>query len=310
MTLDTERQLKRVIASVEQGVSADRWLGVPVGGRAAWYAEVSDTVELVEAARAAMDLQLPYLVIGQGTHTILHDDGFPGLVIHNQSRGLAFAADQSQVVAESGVSLKQLVIQTANRGFGGLFQFLQPGSVGGTLFYGGSGSLADYVRNLTVLMPPTRLKPEPSIVRSKGSWLASRTDADRTRLQVMREKQADEPQPIILTAQIQLTSLRPDEIARKLQIESRRLDLEVPVAPAIGPLFVVLPHDSLLEGAELWRVKHPLFFVRKEFPNYAFVKPRGLRERGGTAPAAELTEFVAMLQQRLVAELPLAFSVV
>ena len=317
---DTLHHLTKHIASVEQDVSGSIFHSLPVGGRMAYYTVVRDSVELVQAVKAACDISLPYLVVGQGTSVVIHDDGFPGLVIHNQSKNIAFSVEQSQLVVESGAALQVVIVQAAERGLGGLIHlYPKGGSIGGALFYnvGVNGqTLFDSLRSLTMLMPPTRIKPEPSIVRFKGSWLLSKSATNMTKLQTLVEAGGRDFQPVILTAQLQLTSLRMDELARRIQVASHATKEEEPKQPVFGPVFLGPQSESLqdiLKQVEVHKIKHQGFSMNKYVPNYIQVKQRYIRENGDRILVHELLAFVDQVRAHVLeqtqVELQISFSI-
>src|SRR5207253_1725601 len=130
----------------------------------------------------------------------------------------AFSAEQSQMVVDSGLSLQRLILQSANKGLGGLIPFYgEAGTVGGALYRGSAAEgvrITSFLRSITLLMPPTKMRPEAYIVRHKADWLAGKQEG-YTRLREQRSVLG--PVPVILTAQFQLTSLRAEELARRLQ---------------------------------------------------------------------------------------------
>ena len=101
------QQLVKYVTSVQSDVSGAQFNGLGLGGTAAYFTEVKDTIELVQAVRAACDVGLPYKVIGQGSSVLIADEGFTGLLIHNTTHNVAFSHDQSQVVLDSGCLLQR-----------------------------------------------------------------------------------------------------------------------------------------------------------------------------------------------------------
>lgn len=320
MSEEIFQALARHIATIEQDAPSERIHSFPIGGRMAYYCVVNDSVELVQAAKAASDIALPYVVVGQSRGVFIHDDGFAGLVIHNQSKGMAFSAEQSQVVVESGALLQSVIMQAANRGMGGLIHLYgMGGSIGGALYRNRAvhgQPLSDSLRSLTVLMPPTRIKPEPSIMRFRNTWLTTKVEEGKTKLESFYDQHPHDPQPVVLTAQLQLTSLRHDELARRLQVEAQAYAKALPSDKHIGPLFKDLPEgspDAYLQKAEAYKMRHPGFIVKKEQPNYCVVKSRYVRECGGRIPVVEVQAFVekiqAQVKERTAVELQPAFRV-
>lgn len=233
------KQLLRDIRSVERSVPLGRFNALGVGGRAAYFAEVHDAMELAGAVKAATDAGLPYEVIGAGTSVLFSDEAYAGLVIWNRSEGFIMAADRSQVVVDSGMSLQRFITTAAGRGYGGMTQFYPlTGTVGGAVYHGveiDGTSITSFIRHLTVLMPPTKMRPQPTISRQRGDWL--KQEEGKTRLRRWREQRGfAQPQPVILNVQFQLTSVRPDELQRRIQQEAASLP-PTPKGAAFGPLF-------------------------------------------------------------------------
>jgi UDP-N-acetylmuramate dehydrogenase len=167
------------------------------------------------------------------------DDGYAGLVIHNRSEGFIMAADRSQVVVESGMLLQRFITMAAGRGYGGMTQFYGlPGTVGGAVYHAleaEGSSILSFIRHLTILMPPTKMKPYPTVARQRADWLLR--DDGQTRLRHIREQRGfDQPHPVILNVQFQLTSVRLDELQRRIQREAESLEPR-PKGASFGPVF-------------------------------------------------------------------------
>lgn len=234
----TYKQLLRDIPSVDREVSLGEFNGLRAGGRAAYFTIAHDAMELAGAVKAAIDAGLPYEVVGAGTSVLFSDDGYAGLVIHNCSEGFIMAADRSQVVVESGMSLRRFITMAAGRGYGGMTQFYgEPGSIGGAVYrniHAEGTSILSSVRHVTMLMPPTKMKPYPTVMRQRADWLVRDTS---TRLSHFRQVHSfDQPRPIILNVQFQLTSVRPDELQRRIQKEAAAT-VAPPRGAVFGPVF-------------------------------------------------------------------------
>ncbi len=131
----TRQSLLKTLVSVEEGYSLRGFNQLGAGGSADYFTVAHDTVELAAAVKSAIDLKVPYLVIGQGEGVLFSDGGFPGLVIHNQADSYGVALDKSQMVVDGGVTLNRLIMVAASRGLGGLTNFYgDPGTVGGAIF--------------------------------------------------------------------------------------------------------------------------------------------------------------------------------
>lgn len=244
----TYRQLLRELAEVKRDVSLGQFNGLGAGGRAAYFVTAKDAVEVATAVKAAIDVQLPYEIVGSGTSVLFPDEGYAGLVIHNCSEGFILAADRSQVVVESGLSLQRFITLAAGRGYGGMTQFYgQPGTVGGAVYHNltiDGSAVSSFIRHLTVLMPPTKMKPYPTVARQRADWLL-REDGS-TRLRFLREQRSfDQPRPVVLNVQFQLTSVRPDELQRRIQRQASEVH-HPPKGAVFGPVFLEPGGDQKL----------------------------------------------------------------
>lgn len=105
-----------------------------VGGPADIYYEASDSEQLEEGIRLAIEQKVPYLVIGNGANVLVSDKGIRGLVIQNHSNTLKFLPF-GFVEVDSGVDNTDLITQAKNRGLAGTERLLKvPGTIGGAVF--------------------------------------------------------------------------------------------------------------------------------------------------------------------------------
>ena len=107
-----------------------------IGGKADFFAEVSNLQELQEAYRWAAARPLPVFLLGGGSNTLVSDEGWRGLVIKMGMGGISFEQRDglSIVRAGAGVSWDELVASAVERGFWGLENLSGiPGSVGGAV---------------------------------------------------------------------------------------------------------------------------------------------------------------------------------
>ncbi|MEI6478097.1 MAG: FAD-binding protein [bacterium] len=265
------------------------------GGSADYFTVARTTVELAAAIKAAIDIQLPYQVIGQGQGMIFSDAGYPGLIIHNQADSCAFALDKSQVVVDSGLSLARFVATAAGHGLGGLTDFFgEGGTVGGALYAGltrGDQPLLSSVRYLTMIMPPAKIDREATVNRYKRDWL-ERPEGG-TRLQHLRATRPfGEPSPIILTVLFQLTSLRQDEVRDRLRDYSEVREGRVPNGRFLGPLFADFDDvtaDQLLREACVAKMLVGGIYPDRYLPNF-------LRFDGTAARSSDIKALIEEMQ--------------
>ena len=97
---------------------------------------------------------IKYYVLGCGSNVILHDNTFNGVVITLENLNNV-QIDDTNVIAEAGISLGVFVSLCIKHSLGGLEHLaLVPGTLGGAL-YGNAGvkdsCIYDYVENITIL---------------------------------------------------------------------------------------------------------------------------------------------------------------
>lgn len=105
---------------------------IKLGGPARYFTEVGSTEELIAALAQAKHQHLDVHILGGGSNTIFADQGFDGLVIQINLKGVIITED-GQVTAAAGEEWDQLVQQTINAGLSG-FECMSgiPGLVGAT----------------------------------------------------------------------------------------------------------------------------------------------------------------------------------
>lgn len=103
-----------------------------VGGLARHYVRVRDAAESVAAWAWSRERAVPLFVLGGGSNVVIADEGFDGLVVHLDLRGVTEDAG-GLVTAAAGEEWDRLVARAVERGWAGL-ECLSgiPGCVGAT----------------------------------------------------------------------------------------------------------------------------------------------------------------------------------
>lgn len=109
---------------------------IGLGGKAAYFLEVSSREELTAGLAWAKAEGLPTYILGGGSNTIFLDSGFSGLVLKVGLLGIEWGEEVDGVIevrAAAGEEWDALVVQTIEKGLGGL-ECLSgiPGLVGAT----------------------------------------------------------------------------------------------------------------------------------------------------------------------------------
>ena len=109
-----------------------------IGGPACILVEAPDPASFIAALRIARESGLDYVVIGGGTNLIVSDNGFPGIVLKLTARCISI--DGSQVTADAGVVLQDLVDATVDHGLQGLETMTGIPGFTGAAVYGNAGA--------------------------------------------------------------------------------------------------------------------------------------------------------------------------
>jgi UDP-N-acetylmuramate dehydrogenase len=105
-----------------------------LGGHAKLVVEASSTDDVVEACHYAREQGLPLFVLGGGSNTIARDEGFDGLVLHNQIPGYEILENTDNSVTirvGAGENWDETVARTVESGLTGIEALSKiPGTVG------------------------------------------------------------------------------------------------------------------------------------------------------------------------------------
>lgn len=111
-------------------ISLAQFTTMHVGGNARFFARVKDTGELSSAISFAKEKALPFFILGGGSNTLVADEGFPGLVVKIEFKGIT--SDGARVTAGAGEVWDNVVRFAVARNLWGIENLsLVPGTVGG-----------------------------------------------------------------------------------------------------------------------------------------------------------------------------------
>jgi UDP-N-acetylmuramate dehydrogenase len=105
-----------------------------IGGPADLFCEPASADELAFAVLAARELRVPHFVLGLGANILIGDRGFRGLVIRNAAHHERWS-ENGKLWVESGAVVRDLISESAHRGWSGLEHFVGiPSTVGGAIW--------------------------------------------------------------------------------------------------------------------------------------------------------------------------------
>jgi UDP-N-acetylmuramate dehydrogenase len=123
-----------VLPYLQKNVPLSSYSTFGIGGEASFFLPCKTIDDLAGGMSWAEENGIISLVIGHGSNCLFPDQGFPGLILHNE---LVSFEDQGSgfFVVEAGYSFSLLGVQTCREGWSGLeFAAGIPGSVGGAIF--------------------------------------------------------------------------------------------------------------------------------------------------------------------------------
>jgi UDP-N-acetylmuramate dehydrogenase len=123
---------------LKQGVPLAPYTSIGLGGKADWFAEITEAEALREGLAWAAHEKVPALVLGGGSNLILPDEGVRGLVLRLAFTGVQIETESPEsdfafVTAAAGTNWDELVVATIEAGLSGI-ECLSgiPGTVGAT----------------------------------------------------------------------------------------------------------------------------------------------------------------------------------
>ena len=154
--MDRIDQIKTACPSLplRERVPLSAYTTLRVGGEAAFFAEPKTEEDIVTLLQSAKAADIPVLVLGNGSNTLVRDGGFPGIVLHLGRDFGEISCDGNVLTAQAGALLSTLAKTACDNGLTGLeFAHGIPGSVGGGVYmnagaYG--GELAQAVQSVRV----------------------------------------------------------------------------------------------------------------------------------------------------------------
>ena len=130
---------------LKKRVSLRRYSSFRVGGRADHFFVARTSRELKSCLEFVHAHSYPYYVVGSGTNMLFADEGYRGLILKNELRGIEGKRGPERVEVLAGTPLADLVSFALEEGWTGLeFAAGIPGTVGGAVF-GNAGAWGEAI---------------------------------------------------------------------------------------------------------------------------------------------------------------------
>lgn len=118
--------------NIEENISLSQFTTMNVGGNARFFARVKDVDDLKSAIIFAREKSLPIFILGGGSNTLVSGNGFPGLVIKIEIKGISYEAER--VTAGAGEVWDDVARDAVAHNLWGIENLsLVPGTVGGAV---------------------------------------------------------------------------------------------------------------------------------------------------------------------------------
>lgn len=193
------------------------------GGSADYLTIAESTEDILLAIKFASKNNINYIILGEGSSSLISDFGYSGLMIINRSSNILYL-ENSQVLVDSGISLDLLATKLANKNLSGLEPIIKKnGSLASCLVKfenNDNDLLLQYTRALNVIAPQPNIPNQ--IINHSKKWLIDSSGESKIEKLINQEK----PMPIILNVRLQLSQARNDTILFKLKQFSNQNNLK------------------------------------------------------------------------------------
>lgn len=198
-----------------------------VGGNADIVAIPEDYETLCTVILKAIDISVPFMVIGNGSNLLVRDCGLKGLVIKTTGMKDEIKVNRDIISCSAGTSLTRLCNIALENSLSGLeFAYGIPGTVGGAVFmnagaYG--GEMKDVLRSVTHLTPDGKIET---------------IEAEKLSLSYRKSFYSENSNYIILSAEFNLCEGNKEDIKHKMDdLMGRRKDKQPLEYPSAGSTF-------------------------------------------------------------------------
>ncbi|MFA6423367.1 MAG: FAD-binding protein [Patescibacteria group bacterium] len=205
-----EEQLEKHINNFHSNYVMRDLTRIKTGGVAEYFCEADTIEELINGVSGAITIKEDYMVLGEGSNVLFSDYGYKGLVIKNKTNNLAFLDEMSQIIVDSGVSLKRIVMESCSRELSGMEPYATiPGTIGGAVWSNinvFNVPITNFIKSATILFP--KADGDYKVLKKNRDWFEFETGINKLK--------KIQPKPIILSLKLQLAQNKREDIWKKL----------------------------------------------------------------------------------------------
>jgi len=222
---------------IKEKIPLKEYTTFKIGGPARYFFVAKSKEDLKNAILWAKKKKLPFFILGAGSNVLFSDNGFKGLIIKLQNT--QYKIRNTKIVAEVGVPLQKLVLETAKKGLSGLENLAGiPGTLGGAI-WGNAGAFGGEIKDVV---------KEVEILRINGltSWRIEKLKNKDCKFGYRDSIFKRKKNWIILGATLKLKKGNKKEIEEKikeiLRLRKEKQPLEFPSA---GSVFKNVPIEKV-----------------------------------------------------------------
>jgi UDP-N-acetylmuramate dehydrogenase len=227
-----------------------RYSVMKVGGPADFLVVANSEQELEAVVRFFWELDIPFMLLGGGSNTLISDAGIREVVVINEAKKITFLAEDEvtpRVKSESGASFGNLARRTGAKGYSGLeWASSIPGTVGGAVVNNAGAFGSNVAENLLVA---EILHPSGEELQ-RSEWSVKDFGYDY-RTSVIKSGQRS---GVVLSATFQLEKSTPDLVKERISAIAEKRRKSQPQGASLGSMFKNPPGDyagRLIEAAGL-----------------------------------------------------------
>lgn len=229
---EVQERMKVFLRALPEPIKCDIAFGVPlapfttfrVGGTADVYYHARDRSAMSRIIEIAQSLETPYFLLGGGSNICVSDAGVRGLTIHNGCQSV----DMGVITrCDTGYPLMQLFLNSAKCNLSGLeFAVGIPGTLGGAL----ASNAGAYRDNIGHLITEVEVVEGGETKTLSAEWMEFSYRDSRLRRGLT-------PQPVVISARMQLTPDRHSAILARAREYQRQRIYKQPWYPSAGSFF-------------------------------------------------------------------------
>ncbi|OGF28487.1 UDP-N-acetylenolpyruvoylglucosamine reductase [Candidatus Falkowbacteria bacterium RIFOXYB2_FULL_34_18] len=221
---------------IQENISLAPMTTFRIGGQAKYFVKIRTKEELAEVFEWIRKKKINYAILSGGSNVLISDDGFGGIVVKMENKGLEIRGER--IEAGAGTDLPQIVRRAIGGGLSGLEWAIGiPGSLGGAIRGNAGafgGQLADCVETVEVFN-----------IKKKRSYILSGNDCKFSYRESIFKKDRN---LLIWSATLRMKKGEIEEINKTVSQYLGHRNSTQPKLPSAGCIFKNVLFSDLQKG--------------------------------------------------------------